>query len=143
MYHHNQKNNQKLDFYARFCLLITSIMFWITSVQDKTNPIFWTSRLVSVCSFLNYITYNNNSRGCIGQFDAILVSISGIHFLLYISHEYLFLSRLDWYKILNLLVGFSVGPIYLFRPHPNFQLLVHGSALIALSMYSSQKSFIT
>ena len=138
MYHHNQKNNQKLDNIARYCLLITSIMFWITSVKDHTNPIFWTSRLVSVCSFLNYITYKNDSRGCIGQFDAIVVSISGLHFLFHISHEYLFLTReLDSYKILNLLVGFSVGPIYLLRPHPNYQIFVHAAALIALSMYSS------
>ena len=139
MHHHNQKKNQKLDYFARCCLLITSIMFWTVSVKDATNPIYWTSRLVSVCSFLNYVTYSNHSRGCIGQFDAIVVSISAIHFLFHIANEYLFMTmtRINTYKMLNLLVAFSVGPIYVFRPHPNCQLFVHGSALLALSMYSN------
>ena len=37
---------------------------------------------------------------------------------------------------MNLIIGFAVGPIYVFRRHPNMQIFVHLFALLALRMYS-------
>lgn len=123
---------------------------------------YWTSRIVSVCSVLNYITYKDNVRGVIGQFDAIIVRVFGAHFLCQLSYElYASLSTSDasieiieskcthfdsikiYYKIVNLLLACSVGPIYYMRVHPNMQLLVHAVALAALKMYSMHVDSLT
>jgi hypothetical protein len=153
---HQQK--VKLYWQARIALMFTSSLFWVFSVQDKNNPVFWTSRVVSICSFLNYIFYNFNSRGFIGHIDALVVRICGAHFLCQVTFEYFFMRQEDneffyfnkkcsitstylhkyqsFYKVLNLIIGFAVGPIYVFRRHPNMQIFVHLSALLALRMYS-------
>jgi len=151
---------QKLDWQARIVLVITSILFWIVSVQDNNNAVYWTSRLVSICSLLNYLFYNSRSRGLIGKIDAFVVRICGAHFLCQVTHEYFFMQQQQeqdlifshktdcsntfmyiykyqgFYKVMNLIIGYAVGPIYVFRRHPNMQILVHLSALLALRMYS-------
>lgn len=153
------QQNGKLYWQARIALMFTSSLFWVFSVQDKNNPVFWTSRLVSICSFLNYLFYNPNSRGFIGHIDALVVRICGAHFLCRITFEYFFMLQHEdneflyfnkkcsitstylhkyqfFYKVMNLIIGFAVGPIYVFRRHPNMQIFVHLSALLALRMYS-------
>ena len=156
---------EQLNWQARIVLIITSILFWIVSVQDNNNPVYWTSRLVSICSFLNYLFYNSRSRGLIGEIDAFVVRICGAHFLCQVTLEYFFMQQQQEeqeqeqdlifshktdcsstfmyiykyqgvYKVMNLIIGYAVGPIYVFRRHPNMQILVHLSALLALRMYS-------
>jgi hypothetical protein len=161
----NKSLNQSLDWKARLFLLYTSLLFWILSINDSQNPIYYTSRLVSVCSFFNYIFYNDETRGIVGQIDAIIVRFAGAHFLCYLTvdlwndlkkndeivliinqnegaNQYCF--EIDalriYYKYVNILFALSVGPIYYYRKHPNLQLLVHLSALISLSMYSFRNS---
>ena len=164
----NKSLNQSLDWKARLGLLCTSLLFWVFSINDSKNPIYYTSRLVSVCSFFNYIFYNDETRGLIGQIDAIVVRFAGAHFVCSLSvdlwndlnkfEKILFLKNENvnlqtekyctieairiYYKFLNILIALSVGPIYFYRKHPNLQLLVHLSALVSLIMYSFRNSLL-
>jgi hypothetical protein len=140
--------SQKLNWKARVCLLYTSTLFWTFSMSDSRNLIFWTSRLVSICSFLNYVFYNNHSRGIIGQIDAFVVRVSGFHFVSVLFSDLFSATTLQdqnqnhfFFKVANLLVASSVLPLYLFRFNPNFQILVHVAALVALRMYVYQLTF--
>ena len=166
----NKVLNQSLDWKARLGLLCTSLLFWILSINDSKNPIYYTSRLVSVCSFCNYIFYNDETRGMIGQIDAIVVRFAGAHFVCFLSVDLwndikyfknnLFIKNEKvepylqtekycnieairiYYKFLNILISLSVGPIYFYRKHPTLQLFVHLSALVSLIMYSFRNSFL-
>jgi hypothetical protein len=105
-------------------------------MSDSRNLIYWTSRLVSICSFLNYVFYNHSKRGIVGQIDAFVVRVSGFHFICVLSSEIMY--NTSAFKIVTLLLAMSVLPLYVFRSSPNYQILVHVAALVALRMYVYQ-----
>jgi hypothetical protein len=81
----------RLDTDTRQVLLFTSCLFWAFSNNIKYDflnstlsydPIYYIAKVVSVCSFFNYVFYDESGKkSCIGMTDMIVVRCTGAFYI--------------------------------------------------------------